>query len=253
MGNEIKVLDHGYVRLTDTLGTDLSIVNAARVSFDKESSEFSERDAKLLTFLVKEGHTSPFRHAALTFEVYAPLFVARQWWKYAVASTHIDDQNGWNESSRRYITENEVFYEPAPNQWRSAPENSKQGSGAVLEESIGEEWSERLEYMNSTALAMYDRALDAGIAPEQARLFLPAYGMYVRWRWTVSLEGVLHFLDQRLGHDAQVEIQEYARAVGRLVAGAFPACYDAWAGEPEQPAQWYAEEAYYKNLNCTRN
>ena len=110
MNNKIiEVLDKGYIRLVDALGHDLSIVNAARVSYDKESLEFEPRDEKLIKFLIREGHTSPLRHAALTFEVYAPLMVARQWWKYAVASTHIDDQNGWNESSRRYITEQEEF------------------------------------------------------------------------------------------------------------------------------------------------
>ena len=110
---KLNVLDDkGYVRLVDVLGNDLSIVNAARVSYDKESNEFENKDEKLINFLIREGHTSPLRHAALTFEIYAPLMVARQWWKYAVASSQIDDQNGWNESSRRYITEKEEFYIP---------------------------------------------------------------------------------------------------------------------------------------------
>ena len=113
---KIDVLDKGYVRLVDQLGNDLSIVNAARVSYDKESNEFQDKDVSLIKFLLREGHTSPFRHAALTFEAYAPLMVARQWWKYAVASTHVDDQNGWNESSRRYITEDEEFYIPKSNE-----------------------------------------------------------------------------------------------------------------------------------------
>lgn len=250
--SKVDVLDKGYVRLVDTLGDDLAIVNAARVSYDKESKEFGDRDARLVKFLVEEGHTSPFRHAALTFEVYAPLMVARQWWKYAISSTHVDDQNGWNESSRRYVTENEEFY--VPEVWRLAPENSKQGSGEAMsvEDSWG--WTDKLDYMNTIALDVYRSALKAGVAPEQARLFLPAYGMYVRWRWTVSLEGALHFLDQRLGHDAQFEIQEYARAVEGLVDQAFPVCYAAWKGvEAEQPATWYAQEAYYKNIACTRD
>jgi thymidylate synthase (FAD) len=119
---KIDVLDKGYVRLVDHMGSDISVVNAARVSYDKESQELTERDGKLINFLIREKHTSPFRHAALTFEVYAPLVVARQWWKYAVASSHVDDQNGWNESSRRYITEDEEFYIPTANQWRSKPE-----------------------------------------------------------------------------------------------------------------------------------
>jgi thymidylate synthase (FAD) len=217
-----NVLDKGYVRLVDVLGDDISVVNAARVSYDKESSEMSERDEKLLSFLWREGHTSPFRHAALTFEVYAPLMVARQWWKYAVAGSHIDDQNGWNESSRRYITENEEFYIPQANEWRSAPENSKQGSGAPVPDNVGLGQYVKLMNYVERGVEFYNDALNIGIAPEQARLFLPAYGMYVRWRWTTSLHGVLNFLQQRLEHDAQVEIQEYAKAVEKLSRDKFP-------------------------------
>lgn len=218
----IKVLDDGYVRLVDTLGDDLSVVNAARVSYDKESTEFEARDEKLINFLIREGHTSPFRHAALTFEVYAPLFVARQWWKYAVASSHVDDQNGWNESSRRYLTEDEQFYVPLHDEWRSKPENSKQGSGEPVNESLGMVYTNKLINLISQGTQDYHDAMDDGIAPELARLFLPAYGMYVRWRWTTSLQGVMTFLDQRLPHDAQVEIQEYAKAVKSLTTYAFP-------------------------------
>lgn len=230
MPEPVKVLDEGYVRLVDTLGDDLSIVNAARVSYDKESHEFSERDSKLISFLLREGHTSPFRHAALTFEVYAPLFVARQWWKYAVASTHVDDQNGWNESSRRYITEDEKFYIPLPHEWRSKPENSKQGSGEPVDEQIGGKHFHRLAEMVVAGTEAYHDALNDGVAPEIARLFLPAYGMYVRWRWTVSLQGVLTFLDQRLEHDAQYEIQKYAEAVRDLTHEAFPQTFAAVSG-----------------------
>jgi thymidylate synthase (FAD) len=218
----VKVLDEGYVRLVDTLGDDLSVVNAARVSYDKETNVFEPRDAKLLKFLLREHHTSPFRHAALTFEVYAPLFVARQWWKYAVASTHVDEQNGWNESSRRYITEDEKFYIPLPHEWRSKPENSKQGSGEPVDQELGEKYFNKLLEIIVDGTRAYHDAMDDGIAPEIARLFLPAYGMYVRWRWTVSLQGVLTFLDQRLEHDAQYEIQKYAEAVLKLTKEAFP-------------------------------
>jgi thymidylate synthase (FAD) len=223
----IQVLDEGYVRLVDSLGDDISVVNAARVSYDKEVNEFGEKDAKLLKFLLREKHTSPFRHAALTFEVYAPLFVARQWWKYAVASSHVDDQNGWNESSRRYITEDEKFYIPLPNEWRSKPENSKQGSGEPVDEEIGQKYFDMLCEAVVQGTEAYHMAMDDGVAPEIARLFLPAYGMYVRWRWTVSLQGVLTFLDQRLEHDAQHEIQKYAEAVLDLTRQAFPHTIDS--------------------------
>ncbi len=225
---KISVLDKGYVRLVDTLGNDLSIVNAARVSYDKESEEFSDKDVKLINFLIREEHTSPLRHAALTFEVYAPLMVARQWWKYSVASTHIDDQNGWNESSRRYITEQEEFYIPDNYSWRSKPENSKQGSGPALSPDIGRYFNNRLFDLVEHGNKLYHEAMDQGVAPELARLFLPAYGMYVRYRWTVSLQGAYTFLSQRLEHDSQVEIQEYAKAVKSLVEEAFPYTTKSW-------------------------
>ena len=229
--NKIDVLDKGYVRLVDTLGNELSVVNAARVSYDKESKVSDDGslaidDQKLIKFLWNEGHTSPFRHSAMTFEVYAPLMVARQWWKYAVASTHTDDQNGWNESSRRYITENEEFYIPNGTEWRSKPSNSKQGSGLPLSSDIGGWFTNKLWDTVETGKKLYDKALEAGIAPEQARLFLPAYGMYVRWRWTVSLHGVLNFLEQRLESDAQAEIRDYAVAVRDLTKQSFPYVYE---------------------------
>jgi len=222
---KVDVLDKGYVRLVDSMGSDLSVVNAARVSYDKEVTELTSKDVGLINFLIREKHTSPFRHAAMTFEVYAPLVIARQWWKYAVASSHVDDQNGWNESSRRYITEDEEFYIPSPNQWRSKPENSKQGSGAPIDADDGHTYTEALISHINNGEKMYQQAMAEGIAPEQARLFLPAYSMYVRWRWTTSLQGVMTFLEQRLPHDAQSEIREYAGAVLDLSKDTFPVTF----------------------------
>jgi thymidylate synthase (FAD) len=221
---KIEVLDKGYVRLVKHMGDDLDPVNSAKVSFAKEAAEFGEREARLLAFLSREEHSSVFRHSALTFEVYAPLFVARQWWKYAVASTHLEDQNGWNESSRRYVTETPEFYVPNENEWRSSPENRKQGSGAPIDSETGDNFTWLLEAYIAKGENLYNDAMNAGICAEQARLFLPAYGMYVRWRWTASLGAVMHFLQQRLEHDAQKEIQEFAIAVRDLTATKFPVC-----------------------------
>jgi thymidylate synthase (FAD) len=204
------------------MGNDLDVANAARVSYDKVSSKMSERDQRLISFLWEEGHTSPFRHATLSFELYAPLMVARQHWKYAVASTFVDDQNGWNESSRRYVTEVPEFYIPTADEWRSAPENSKQGSGEPINYGLGAEMSMILLNHVDESERLYNYAMETGVAPELARLFLPAYGMYVRYRWTTSLHGVMHFLSQRLEHDSQVEIQKYAQAVRDLAKEAFP-------------------------------
>jgi thymidylate synthase (FAD) len=220
MNEMFNVLDKGYVRLVNVMGSDLSVANSARVSYDKESTELSEKDARLIRFLAREGHTSPFRHATLQFEMYAPLMVARQHWKYVVGSDHTMD--AWNESSRRYITEEPTFYIPGPYEWRSAPENSKQGSGEAIGVHDGRILSYELMKYIEEGERLYKEAMEYGACAEQARLFLPAYGMYVRYYWTASLQSVAHFLRQRLAHDSQVEIQEYAKAVKALAEPHFP-------------------------------
>lgn len=220
MNNLISVLDRGYVRLTNVMGSDLSVVNSARVSYGKESRELTDGDIRLIKFLAREGHTSPFRHATLQFEVYAPLMVARQWWKYVVGSDHTMD--AWNESSRRYVTEEPTFYIPNADEWRSAPENSKQGSGEPIMTPLGQSFTRDLLAYVEKGEKLYEDAIECGICAEQARLFLPAYGMYVRYYWTASLQSVAHFVNQRLAHDAQAEIQAYADAVYRLAKEKFP-------------------------------
>ncbi|TWJ39623.1 Flavin-dependent thymidylate synthase [Bacillus paralicheniformis] len=220
--NRIDVLDNGYVRLEQITGNDLSTVNSARVSFDKKSLEFTEKDKRLIRFLANHGHTSPFRHIFVTFECYAPLMIARQWWKYIVGSDHRDPFTAWNESSRRYITEEPEFYLPSDGEWRKAPENSKQGSGECLSEAHGFVWTHALATLQGECIDLYEAALAEGVCAEQARLFLPAYGLYVRWYWSASLQGVAHMLNQRLAHDSQKEFQMYARAVYGLLIEHFP-------------------------------
>lgn len=215
----VQVFD-GYVKLHDVMGSDLTVANAARVSYNKKKEVLDEKDRRLIQFLAEHGHTSPFRHATLQFEVYAPLMVARQWWKYVVGSDHIMD--GWNESSRRYITEECEFYIPKASEWRSTPENKKQGSGDVLGLEIGFEMTNALCQHVAESTALYEWAMSMGVCAEQARLFLPAYGMYVRWYWTASLQSVAHLLQQRLNHDAQWEFQEYAKAIHQLARPHFP-------------------------------
>ncbi|MBS4195353.1 FAD-dependent thymidylate synthase [Bacillus sp. FJAT-49870] len=200
------------------MGDDLSVANSARVSYDKKSTELTEKDERLIRFLAREKHTSPFRHATLQFEVYAPLMVARQHWKYVVGSDHTMD--AWNESSRRYITEEPAFY--IPDVWRSAPENSKQGSGEPVDGKDGKYLTATLMNYIEEGEMRYADALRRGVCAEQARLFLPAYGMYVRYYWTASLQSVAHFLKQRLANDSQVEIQVYAKAVRQLAEPKFP-------------------------------
>ncbi|MEC0178932.1 FAD-dependent thymidylate synthase [Paenibacillus favisporus] len=232
-----EVLDQGYVRLVNHMGSDLTVVNAARVSYAKKSLELNDRDVRLIKFLAREGHTSPFRHALVQFEVYAPLMVARQWWKYVVGSAHYegtgDSLEAWNESSRRYITEDPAFYIPKAGEWRSQPENSKQGSGGEVDWELGVKHTQELMDYVELGISKYEAALADGVCAEQARLFLPAYGMYVRWYWTASVQSVAHFLSQRLEHDAQKEIQEYAKAVLELIKPLFPVSLGELLGNEE--------------------
>lgn len=224
--NKISVLDRGYVILHDVMGSDLTVVNAARASYNKKSDELTDRDVRLIKYLANHGHTSPFRHATLQFEIYAPLMVARQHWKYVIGSSTLeatgDNMTAWNESSRRYVTEEPEFYVPETDEWRSAPENSKQGSGAPINDKLGAIYTGYLTQYIKLGESLYKDALKDGVAPELARLFLPAYSLYVRYYWTASLQAVAHFINQRIADDAQREIYEYAKAVYELALPKFP-------------------------------
>lgn len=227
---KIDVLDKGYVQYLHHMGTDLEVVNAARASFDKQVDELSDRDMGLVNYLVSHGHTSPFRHCAISLAVRAPLFVARQLWKYHVAVATSEEQDGWNESSRRYVTEPPQFYLP---QWRRAAESKKQGSGEPLEykeDLKNPAWwnTHLLRQTIAEGILRYEGALKDGIAPEQARLFLPAYAMYVSWHWTLGMQSVMHLLKERLNHDAQWETQQYAKALFEIVKSIWPVTTAAW-------------------------
>ncbi len=220
-------MDKGYVKLIDVMGSDLSVVNAARASFNKDSQSLTEKDKGLIDFLVKNKHDSVFRHSAMTFEVYAPMEVKNQLIKHIVGSTHMDDQFGWNEISRRYVTSEPEYF--APDAWRSAPENRKQGSGPNITDPetldlIDDLYTDYIEYADN----LYYRLMDLGVAPEQARLVLPGYAVYTRWRWTASLAAVLNFLSLRLKEDAQYEIRQYAKEVESFVQAHFPYTYESW-------------------------
>lgn len=228
----VRVLDKGYVKFIDSMGNDLSIVNAARASFEKESKEFSKSDAGLIRFLAREGHMSPFRHGMFTFEFKAPMMVARQHWKYVVGSDHTMDS--WNEGSRRYVTADPDFYIPDNMEWRSAPDDKKQGSGGPLGRLEGEMLTQALEDCVLRGEQLYNWAMELGVAPEQARLFLPAYGMFLHYRWTCSVQSLTHFLRERLAHDAQSEITEFARATYQLSIDRFPVSMQALLGDLTQ-------------------
>lgn len=224
---KIDCLDEGYVINHDdgVMGSDLNIVNSARVSFAKRSESITEADEKLINFLAREGHTSPFRHATLQFEVKAPLMIARQWYKYCVGAGFQDTMFAWNESSRRYITSKNEYY--LPEYFRKAPENSKQGSGEPVSDEINEKWLNILATHQLQGESLYQQAMADGICAEQARLFTPAYGLYVYFYWTASVQACAHLIKQRTAPDAQKEFQVYAKAVEEIARKRFPLAIEA--------------------------
>jgi thymidylate synthase (FAD) len=215
----VRVLDHGELRIRAVMGDDLMVVNAARVSYGARVETLTERDVRLIRFLWRHGHRSPFYHPKIQCEVYAPLMVARQWWRHHVDVVHTDEGSAWNELSRRYVQEHLQFY--VPTEWHRRHHTNKQGAEGYL----SGDWTAQLETFYARAVRLYEEAIAAGMAAEQARLFLPANGQYTRWIWTASLYAVLQFISLRTSPDAQWEIRQYAAALKELVAPYFPATF----------------------------
>ncbi len=210
---EIQVLNKGFVRLIDHMGSDLSVVNAARVSFGKVKESFDEGDAKLVDYLAAHEHTSPFRHTALTLHVKAPIFVFRQWMKHRIGSE-------FNEISGRYVEfpEDEFF---VPEVFRRQAKVNKQGSEGAIDEKDHARAMEAFLESCRGAVAHYKELLALGVCREQARCVLPV-GLYSEVYWTVSLQAVAHFIRLRADAHAQWEIQQYAAAVRELVEPLYP-------------------------------
>ena len=213
------------ISMTMTPSDEVGIVADARVSTGKTAKTYGRSEQRTLEFLLREDHTSPFRGQVIQFEIKAPLFVARQWWKYIIGSDHNESISrdpflSWNEMSRRYVETAPEFY--IPYSWRSAPERRAQGSGGDTPTTTQDWANYNMESSIGEGMERYHNALAYGICAEQARLYLPAYAMYTTWRWTVSLQGLCHFLKQRLDSTAQSEIQEYARAIKSLSLPIWP-------------------------------
>lgn len=210
--NKHIAVHDGFVELIDTFGTDIDIVNAARVSFGVSSDTLTTKDLKLMTYLWSHQHTSPFRMVTLKFKIKAPIFVLRQWMKHQIGCT-------WNEISARYVAVGESFYHPKT--WRKQHPTSKQSSYDQVDDTISKQAMNRLDESYRVAYENYRWMLSQGICREQARIQLPV-GMYSECIWKVDLQALFHFLSLRLDSHAQVEIQEFAKAVQDLCLHAFP-------------------------------
>ena len=220
--NTIDVLDNGHVHLVDHMGSDLTVVNSARVSFANESEwveddgdewVLSDKDEKLVRYLAKHNHWTPFAHPQITFCVKAPIPIRVQFFKHKQGFVE-------NEISRRYVTFEPEFYKP---KWRGKPEgNAKQGSDKFIEDKVTKSIADML-YGRAVhqSLKSYNSLIDRGIAPEQARFVLPQ-GMYTEWYWTGSLAAYARFYKQRIDKNAQWEVQQYADAIGKIIEPLFP-------------------------------
>jgi thymidylate synthase (FAD) len=205
------------VELLDVMGSDLTVVNAARVSFAGESEEFGSRDKKLVRYLAAHGHWTPFAHVQVQLRIKAPVFVARQLVKHQVGLV-------WNEISRRYVDFVPEFH--APEAWRKRAPNKKQGS---LDETLDNDSLLYNSYWDlmTKAEGLYSFMLDKGAAPEQARMVLPQ-SMMTEWYWTGSLVAFARVVSQRLSEDAQYECRVVAEKIDQLLVNHEPISY-SWS------------------------
>lgn len=219
----IAVLDHGFVRLVDHMGSDLSIVRSARVSYDADwrTGDEEGKDAKLIRYLMKNRHTSPFESVVFTFEVKAPIFVLRQWHRHRTQS--------YNEISARYTELPEEFYVPDAEQITHQHASNKQMRDDVPHPDAGLMRAYMTKSGND-AFALYKTLLDRGCPRELARTVLPV-STYSRMFTTVNLHNLLHFLRLRLHEHAQYEIREYASAIFLLIKDIVPVTVAAFGEE----------------------
>lgn len=215
-----NVLDKGYVDFLEQFGSELTIVNAARVSFGNYSNEWKKRDAGLLKYLWRNKHMSPFRHVIIRMRIHAPEVVMRQLYKHVVgieatASTSTKD-HAWNEISGRYKEVQEYYY---PNVWRAQSDDNKQASEGVIDSQDGANNLYHEAMIQATEC--YENLLALGVAREQARLILPL-SQYTTVIWTASLEAVLNFISLRDHDHAQYEIREYAKVMASYINDNFP-------------------------------
>lgn len=230
----IDVLDKGFVHLVDHMGSDLTVCNAARVSFNKETDwaidieavkrldesassyhredvqVLKEKDQKLIKYLAEHGHWTPFAHPQITLRIKAPISIRTQFFKHKQGFVE-------NEISRRYVSFEPEFYSPY---WRGKPtDGAKQGSEDFIE--IKPEIQQTFNNMMFGCMKSYNDLLESGVAPEQARFVLPQ-AMYTEWYWTGSLAAYMRFVNQRQEDHAQWEIRQYASAIREIVSSLYP-------------------------------
>jgi thymidylate synthase (FAD) len=217
--NTLRVLDHGFVRLEDSMANDLSVVNAARVSFARHKEEMDESDEGLIRFLMRERHGTPFEHNSFRFHIRAPIFVVREWMRHRVSS--------FNEFSLRYAKATEDFYVPEPEDVRTQVGKPGAYSFEPVNEELAERTRDELREVYEHAFATYEALVEAGVARELARCVLPV-GAYTEFYWTVNARSLMNFVSLRAAETAQREIRKYAEAVEQLFSAKMPVTHAAF-------------------------
>jgi thymidylate synthase (FAD) len=222
-----KVLDKGFIEVVDHLGNDLTVANSARVSFGKRKDKYDKSDERLVRYLAKNKHYSPFRHLMVQFHIKAPEFVMRQWYKHVVGaettSSYSTKDHAWNEISGRYVPVEEYYI---PENWRQQSEDSKQASvGSVKEQ---EEAQQCYAKAIQVGKHYYEKLLELGVAKEQARIMLPL-SQYTEVFWTASFQAIVNFIELRDEPHAQWEIREYAKVLKKQMSSIYPHTMQIWS------------------------
>jgi thymidylate synthase (FAD) len=213
------VLDHGFVRLDAVMADDLSVVNAARVSFARHKDAMEASDEGLIRFLMRERHGTPFEHNSFRFHIRCPIFVAREWFRHRIGS--------FNEFSMRYAKATDDFYVPDAEDVRSQVGKPGAYTFETVEPELAESTRETIESVYRTAYAAYEELVEAGIAREIARCVLPV-GAYTEFFWTVNARALMNFVSLRAAETAQREIRRYAEAVESFLAEQMPVTHEAF-------------------------
>jgi thymidylate synthase (FAD) len=215
----VPVLDHGFVRLDGVMADDLSVANAARVSFARRKEELDESDEGLIRFLMRDRHGTPFEHNAFRYHVRCPIFVAREWFRHRIGS--------FNEFSLRYARATDDFYVPDPDDVRSQVGKPGAYTFEQVPQELAERTREELQAVYDHAYETYERLVEAGVAREVARSALPV-GAYTQFYWTVNARALMNFVSLRASEFAQLEIRRYAEVVEASFAEHMPVTHAAF-------------------------
>lgn len=207
LGTPFKVLDDGFIRVVDYMGSDESIVQAARVSYGKGTKKVNE-DRGLIRYLLRHAHTTPFEMCEIKFHLRVPMDCWRQWIRHRTANI--------NEYSTRYSLAVDATQKTPPGEWRQQSKDNKQGSEGFVDLALGNELSQQEQELQDHARRVYNGRVDKGIAREQARKDLPL-STYTEAYWKIDLHNLLHFLRLRMDNHAQFEIRSYANVIGHEI------------------------------------